>query len=319
LDTKRTGIVIINWNGAADTIECLQSFNFELTDQYIFVIDNQSSDDSLQRLVSYFQGTAKKFRYEENEKALSFDPNIHFYLIKSSSNRGFAGGNNHVMGLLMTDPSFQYFWLLNNDTVITENSLPELIKTIDSAPDVGFAGSVIMDFYKTNLIQCVGGTLLPWLGVTRLVLKNSQLAEINDTQLKRTDYQSGASLLVKKQVLDRIGLLDEIFFMYSEEADWQARATRVGIRNLTATKSLIYHKGTVSTNNRKHLFYYYYNRSSIIMIRRNFSWAAVLSACIFLPVITFIRASFNPKNSYFGFKGVIHGLSSGKHTNKQIS
>lgn len=306
----KTAIILINWNGAEDTIEALRSFTYKFTSEYIFILDNGSSDNSADRIQDYLEQSSINFiKYKEAENtSLETREDVRYYLLRSTPNRGFAGGNNFVIRLLWNDSSFQYFWLLNNDTIVLEDSLAGLIECIKSSPDVGFSGSVIMDYAQRHLIQCCGGKIYKYFGVAKMICKNQTVDQITDEKTKRADYQGGASLLASRQVIEKTGLLDESFFMYSEEADWQLRARKLGFKNKLALKSLIYHKGTVSTKNRRHLFYFYYNRASMILIRKHFNYLARLTAPVLLTLITLVRSWGSLKNFLFGLRGVVNGL-----------
>jgi GT2 family glycosyltransferase len=308
---KRTAVVIVNWNGFADTIEAIESFKQDLQLEYVFIVDNGSTDNSVEEIVKYFNRRKINpviFYERENGDEPSFNENSHYYLLSGSKNRGFAGGNNFALRLFWHQISFSYFWLLNNDTVILQNSLNELISSIESDDSIGFAGSVIMDYTNRESIQCCGGRLLPYFGVAKMICKNERIEEITELKACKADYQSGASLLVKRDVIEKIGLLDEMFFMYSEEADWQLRGRQAGFSNRLSMKSLIYHKGTVSTKGRRHLFYYYYNRGSILLTRKHFNLFACIVVPFFLAGITFIRSFGSVKNFFFGLRGILSAL-----------
>jgi len=101
--------------------------------------------------------------------------------------------------------------------------------------------------------------------------------------------------------------MDEIFFLYSEEADWQFRAKRKGLSNVLSLKSIIYHKGSMSTSGKKDIFFYNYNRSAILLTRKNFGGIASLTSTLSLIVITMVRSKFSYKSFVAGIKGIYAG------------
>lgn len=357
---KKTAVIIVNWNGWKDTIECLSSFEWpQLPDTCFYVLDNASQDQSIPQLQSWLtqqkinfitcppesldtivnqalnapqpqsasqqstaqpQSTAQKSTAQHpnppqpnapQSQSHAIPPQPQIFLVANPSNAGFAGGNNIILRHLLRSGIFHQAWLLNNDTTVLPDSLPELSTFLNADPNRAFAGSVLLDYAKPTLVQCCGVRYYRYLGVSKLYMKNRPWQEIahQDAQPPHpTDYyQIGASLMVKLEMLKQIGLMDERFFMYSEEADWQIRAKKKGLGNDLAWRSVIYHKGTVSTAGRKHLFFYHYNRSAIIMTRKNFGRIAGWTATLALTGITMLRARCRPKQTFFGFKGLLAG------------
>jgi GT2 family glycosyltransferase len=188
--------------------------------------------------------------------------------------------------------------------------LKELITEIKSDQRTAFAGSVILDADQKT-VQCCGVKYYKYFGVSKLILKGADWATLdkNTIPLQEIDFQHGASLMVRMDKLREIGLMDEQYFLYFEEHDWEWEAMKVGYNNKLAPKSIIYHKGSVSTNNRKHLFFYYYNRSSMIFSRKhNNAWARFCSA-ILLTGVTIVRSRLYFKSLFWGLKGLAEGLT----------
>jgi len=309
---KDTAIIIINWNGWQDTVECLESFEWPVPDAHFFILDNASTDDSLPQLESYLTGHSIPYLLCSPEELGSKEKGTHqVTLVRNPVNQGFGGGNNVILRYLSGTDHYQYAWLLNNDTTVKKDSLPEMIRYMKSDPRLAFCGSVLLDYYKPELIQCCSVNYYKYLGVSKLYLKNRLWEEIDKSHATISDpstvYQIGASLLVDMEKLKQIGLMDEIFFMYSEEADWQIRAKKSGYNNGLAWKSVVYHKGNVSTANKKHLFFYHYNRSSIILTRKNFGFLPALTATFALIGVTLIRTRGAFKAFWYGLGGIRSG------------
>jgi len=195
--------------------------------------------------------------------------------------------------------------------VVKKDSLLQMQQHLENEPGTAFCGSVLLDYYKPELVQCCGVNYYKYLGVSKLYLKNQRWSDVENSLAGSAHpapyYQIGASILVDMNKLKEIGLMDEIFFIYSEEADWQTRGRKLGYANSLAWKSIIYHKGNVSTAGRKHVFFFHYNRSAIIMNRKNFGLLPSLTASFFLVAVTIIRSKFVWKSIRFGIKGIFAG------------
>lgn len=209
-------IIVLNWNGASDTLACLGSLKNLLPvsqPHSIVVCDNGSTDDSLRRITAYIQ---------ESEVS-------NLTLVRSESNLGFAGGMNLGMRHALADPDTEFLWLLNNDTVVEPAALRHLVEKMQNTPDIGMCGSTLLYFEQPDVIQAVGGRFNSWLAVSRHVLGHEPYSPtLCDTVDERTlDYVVGASLFVRRSVVDRIGLLAEDYFLYCEEIDWATRMKRL--------------------------------------------------------------------------------------------
>ncbi|HXB90708.1 MAG TPA: glycosyltransferase family 2 protein [Puia sp.] len=308
---QKTAIIIINWNGWKDSIECLGSFEWPVEDAHFFILDNLSSDDSVMRLEKWLGDRGIRYRSGRPEDLAGLEAGDHeVTLVRNPLNQGFAGGNNVILRHLLNTGRYPFAWLLNNDTVVKKDSLSQLIRYMESHPSMAFCGSVLLDYYRPELIQCCSVTYYKYLGVSKLYLKD-KLWEGTGSLLPPNDpstmFQIGASLLVDMDKIRHTGLMDETFFMYSEEADWQIRAASRGYTNGWAPESIVYHKGNVSTSGKKHIFFYHYNRSAIILTRKNFGILPAFSATIALTGITVIRSRLAGKAMWFGLKGLVAG------------
>lgn len=235
-----TYIILVNWQNAKDTINCLESLDSLLIEgcHKVVVVDNDSSDGSLEQIsdwaVSKFKG------------------NLQF--IKSTTNLGFAGANNLAIQQALADPSAEYIWLLNNDTIVEKHSLCELITHHKKNPGIGVCGSVLVYESDRSTIQAVGGTYSKLTGLTRHVLNGYHVSTIQRPDLKRKkiDYVVGASMLVSIEVVRNCGLMSEKYFLYGEDLDWCIRIRRFGLKVDWAPLSIVYHKegGTTKTSPR---------------------------------------------------------------------
>ncbi|HOI40366.1 MAG TPA: glycosyltransferase family 2 protein [Methanobacterium sp.] len=264
MNHPKVSIVILNWNGWKDTIECLESLlqiNYPNFD--VVLVDNASEDDSIKKIRDYCSGTLpvessfykynphnKPIKLYEYNKTLKRDKNPlktenlnkkQIYLIKNSENRGFPGGNN--VGIRFAFEFFDpdYILLLNNDTVVDENFLGELVKNGESREDVGILGPKIY-FYDEPETIWSAGCKISWKLSRGIQIGCNEPDHGQYNKQREVDYVSGSAFLIKTEVIQKIGLMDEKYFLYFEETDWTLRATQVSYKSLYVPNALIWHK-----------------------------------------------------------------------------
>jgi len=303
-----TQILILNWNNGADTVVCVKSI-LQYSDARVTILDNNSTDDSIELIRSGLSGDGLVV-ITTGETSKIRNTNDRLVLILSPQNTGFAGGNNFLMKLYISDEQVRYFWLLNNDAVATPGTLAAMKAKMEEDSRNAFTGSLILDFFEKDKVQCCGLHYYKYFGVSKMLLKNELWTETSRSNLPygKIGFQHGASLFVRKEALATIGLMDENFFLYFEEHDWQERAAKKGLKNNIAIDAIVYHKGSVSTSSRKHLFFYYYNRSSMIFARKHNSFFVLLCSVFLLSGITVVRTKLNAKSLSWGIKGLAEGL-----------
>ena len=247
-------IIVLNWNGADYTLRCLESLgNLEGERAHILVVDNGSEDDSVSRIREAINGLSQKGGWilELSEDEISqlevFDEDtVTLGLIKSSRNLGFGGGVNLGLQVALRDPRMTAAWILNNDTIVNRDSLEALRSTLDKEPGAGIVGSTLLYLDQPELIQAVGGRYNSWLGTTTHVLGKERYSKDLCAKVdpKEFDYIIGASLCIRREVLERVGLLSEDYFLYFEELDYVERMKREmpNQRLGYAPASLVYHK-----------------------------------------------------------------------------
>jgi hypothetical protein len=305
----QTLIAILNWNNAPDTISCIESV-MDLPDVHIAVMDNNSTDGSLAEIRTYLRGHGGYSELAATSLG-SFDSSAHkVTIVASEVNGGFAKGNNVLLRAAMNS-DMGYVWLLNNDAVAAPGALDAMLQKIKENERTAFIGSVILDGTNRELIQCCGVKYYKWFGVSKLIMKDEVWNERskNNIPYETIDFQNGASLLIRVSALKDIGLMDERFFLYSEEHDWQYTANEKEYSNVLAADSVVYHKGSVSTNNKKHLFFYYYNKSAIILARKHNPFFVTLVSTVLQTGVMLVRTRLFPKSVYWGFKGIFEGWS----------
>lgn len=219
-------VVVLNWNGANDTLACLDSLA-ELTypNFNVVLVDNGSTDDSLARLRAY---------------AAPYS----LTLIETGSNLGYAGGNNigtrHALAC-----GADFVLVLNNDTAVAPDLLEQLQESAQRNPDAGVFSARILYFDEPTRVWFDGARWNP--ASLRLEWPGQGESELSlGTADHDTDYACGAALFFRSAVARQIGLLDESFFLVWEEVDWGFRARKAGWRNLVVPAARVWHKIGVS-------------------------------------------------------------------------
>lgn len=244
----RSYIVLVNYNGYKDSIECLESLLPQLGEQSrVVLVDNGSTDGSLPYLINWAEDNGKKYAFFD-EKLLP-DSGFHslpeITLIKSDTNGGFAAGNNIALKWILNDKEWQWVWLLNNDTIVPPETIDRLFEAAALfEPRVGIAGTRIFNYYNRNVLESIGGKYNRRWATTRFIAAGeTDYLYSKERFRKEVDYVQGASMLVKHQFLEEVGLMEERYFLYFEELDWITRGKRKGWIIDLADKVSIYHKG----------------------------------------------------------------------------
>lgn len=238
-------IIIINWNGADDTIECLESIKkIDYPKHKIFLVDNGSSDDSVLKL-----------------RAL---PNPNFKLIETGKNLGFSGGNNVGIQKALKE-GVDYILLLNNDTMVKSDFLTELVRVGDSDKSIGIVGPKIYYSSEPTRIWFNGGDFT-WLGGGRHLQHDEIDSDPGEAMPSETEFMTGCALLIKSRVAKEIGPMEERFFLYYEDTEWSLRARKAGYKVMRAPLAKIYHK--VSRSSEKignSVIHYYHIRNALLL------------------------------------------------------
>jgi GT2 family glycosyltransferase len=249
---KKVYVIVLNWNGKEDTLECLESLRTTDYDNYqVVLVDNGSEDDSVR---------AVRERFPEVE------------IVETGANLGFAGGNNVGMHYAL-EKGADYLYLINNDTTVHPDYLKELVAAAEADPRVGSAGSKIYYHSEPQRIWFAGGKI-NWLCNKGEHIGLDEMDEGQYDEQKEAGYLTGCSLLVKREVVEKVGVLADDYFLYYEDADYSLRIKNAGYKNLYVPTSRIYHKVSRSTKPGSSSYVYYHVRNGLVNARRNGSAAA---------------------------------------------
>jgi GT2 family glycosyltransferase len=233
--------IVINWNGWSDTAACLASLRCLQYENFdVVVVDNGSTDDSVSRIREAFPGIE---------------------LIETGKNLGFAGGCNIGIRWALRQGA-NFVWLLNNDAVVDPRALQALVSKAGTDPAIGAVGSAVYHMEEPETLQSWGGGHVNfWLGRSRHFLQ-----PVPDDKL---DYITGASLLIRRDALESVGLLDEGFFFSWEDADLSFRLRQAKWKLAVAGDSKVWHRLTASLRDRNAVLDTYFNQSASRFFRKH--------------------------------------------------
>ncbi|HCI6838377.1 glycosyltransferase family 2 protein [Klebsiella quasipneumoniae] len=288
-------IILLNWKNAVDTIDCLKSLK-RITDieNKIIVCDNNSPDDSLERIKDFIKGDdfySKSFLDLSGSDNKNHKLGYKITLIATDKNLGFAGGNNVATKIALSQSDADYIWLLNNDTEVEPNSLSEIIKRFRKNPKIGVCGSKLVYSHQRDKIQGLGGLINPFTCATKHIpwLAPSK-QEYNDEEMeKQISYVLGASMMFSRAALEKVGLLCEDYFLYYEEVDMCNRLKKAGFELGVASKSIVYHKEGASTGYGKSDVADYCSVRNRILIAKKFYPSYILTVKLSLLGVIFNR------------------------------
>ena len=240
-------IITINYNGLNDTCALIETIpNYDKLE--VIVVDNASQN--------------------QEEETNTISQNYPYVkIIKSEKNLGFAGGNN--LGIKVAQGKYLFF--INNDTIFKEFNVQALIDRLESSPVIGVVCPKIRFAWGSNPIQFTGYTPL-----TKITVRNQSIGfgedDLGQYDIPHpTPYAHGAAMLIKREAINKTGLMSECFFLYYEELDWSMMFTRAGYQIWYEPKCTIYHKESQSTGQNSPLRTYYIVRNRLLLVKRNWS------------------------------------------------
>lgn len=279
----KVSIIIINWNGWKDTIECLESlFQINYPNYNVIILDNNSHDNSIKKIKEYLGGniTVKSsfFEYIKCNKPLKYseftkeeaekrnrnldDLNLSkVVIIKNDKNYGFAEGNNIGIRFALDKLNSDYVMLLNNDTVVNADFLDILIKSIENDNEIGIIGPQINYYNEKDKIQTLGWNINWNKG-------NGRPTKYSPGNLIEVDFIGGCSLLFKRTLIEEVGYWDKEYFAYWEDIDFCYRTKEASYKIICNPHSKIWHKGSVSTEKITGFNVFYNTRNRFLFMKK---------------------------------------------------
>jgi GT2 family glycosyltransferase len=295
LDTRHrkppeVDVVLLNWNGWQDTIECLESLRkIDYPNYRLIIVDNGSSNNSVAKIREYAEVTLgawhnstlgprdrppartlmMEYTRKEIENGLRHEVlqgqslPVKLVMIKNERNLGIVEGYNIAIRYALKENSPDFILLLNNDVTVDKNFLKELVKVAGSSLEIGIVGSTIYYYDRPDVINFAGEDIILW---------KAEGVRYTDHFVvpQEVDKIDGACMLIKKNVFEEIGLIDSDFVMYWEDTDFCQRAKKKGYKVVYVPAAKIWHKiaasgGGLNNYNRR----YYLTRNRFLFLKKN--------------------------------------------------
>lgn len=286
-------IITVNYNGLADTCEMIDSFRkYETYPYEIIVVDNGS-------------------RVPEGEEIKKRYPEIK---VVQNTNTGFAGGNN--AGLKVAQG--EYFFFLNNDTLIQEPILEVLVRRLEADKMNGGVSPMLKYSYAPDTLQYAGFTSLSLITLRNAAIGFNEKDQPCYRTARETASLHGAAMMVSRQVLQQVGPMTEIYFLFYEELDWSARMHRAGYKLWYEPAAIVYHKESMTARKGTPLREFYISRARIIYARRNVQGTGKILSCLYLSLIAAPKKAvmYLLHGKYRLAVSVLHGTLRGLITSK---
>ena len=285
--TCSIGTVVVNWNNAADTVDCLESLHLASPrPARVVVVDNGSIDDSPMRIARWAaeRGVSCEIVTGIREpSALGAGAAPPWLTIASvGTNLGFAGGNNVGLALLHADATVDQFLLLNNDAVVAPNYFEEMCAAQRRTPNAGLTIGTIYELPDRERVWYAGGRMLP---LRALVTHEVDLPSREEPA--RTEFITGCAMVIGRHALERVGMLAECYFPgYMEDAEYSLRVSRSGLDLIYAPRAVVYHKvgSTFGARATTPITAYFQTRHRLLFVRRNLRGPSRLVALLYMAV-----------------------------------
>ena len=236
-------VITINYNGLEDTCALIDSIPFN-ENMEVIVVDNASNNQEAETIAQ---------RYPQVK------------IIKSKNNLGFAGGNN--IGIQAAKG--KYIFLVNNDTIFKDFNIQSLIDRIHSSSDIAIVCPKIRFAWGNHPIQFAGYSKLTRISVRNRAIGFNEEDHGQYDTAHPTPYAHGAAMLIRRDAIDKVGMMPECYFLYYEELDWSMMFNRVGYQIWYEPKCTIYHKESQATGQDSPLRTYYMTRNRLLLVQRN--------------------------------------------------
>ena len=281
----KLSIITINYNGLKDTCELIDSIPFN-NDLEVIVVDNASKKD---------------------EASYIFEKYPQAKVIRSQQNLGFAGGNN--LGIKASKG--KYILLINNDTYFKEYNIDALIKRLEASDRIGMVCPKLRFSWGNHPIQFAGYTPLSKITVRNQAIGFGEEDRGQYDTAHPTPYAHGAAMLIKREAIDKVGLMPECFFLYYEELDWSMMFRRAGFEIWYDPACTVYHKESQATGQNSPLRTYYIVRNRLLLVKRN--WCGVTKNLAYAYLLGVVGVRDIIKNALTGkwdlLKATLRGIN----------
>jgi GT2 family glycosyltransferase len=283
-------IIVVNYNTSNEVLEMLASLDQATYPNYeVILVDNASPNDDLSLIEEKY-------------------PSVQ--LIKSNKNLGFAGANN--LGIDVAKGTYCLF--LNPDTCVTPRFLEPLVQTLEQNANIGLVSPKIKYYDSPDLIQYAGTSRMSKYTMRSNSFSKKKADNPENSTSKLTGYGHGAAMLLPKAVIDKVGKMNESYFLYYEEIDWCERIHYQGYEVYYQANSVVFHKESASIQKESPLKIFYLSRNRILFAKIHYKMAQFIFYCfytlfILVPkhIVKYIR---QPKLLKAYLKGILSHFSS---------
>ena len=330
----KINVVVLNYNGWKDTVECLESVLQSGYDDFdVIVVDNGSTDGSVERIIDWAKGAAPFTVPQDSplknsasgilkpvdlrvissaESVFAEIAGAKVTVITAGFNRGFSGGNNVGIKYAMRREHDGLIWLLNNDTVVPADTMMKLAGFVSAGREKGLkpgiTGTIQLYYNRPDIIQAASGGFNKWKGA---FLNNGEGEKYAGYKPGKFEYVYGASMMLTTEFIREAGLLSMDYFLYYEEIDLAVRARRVGYTSAVAADAVVYHKyGGSILSNGGGLRAYYLEKNRIVFYKKHY------------PSLMFFMFLYQVKNILFSgdkkayLRGMIDGFFGAAESNR---
>lgn len=272
--------LVLNYNCWRDTIECIASLRrVAYPALHVIVLDGGSTDDSVARIreAASQEGVTLGSIDGLATGGLAPPPSPVVALVPLNANLGFAGANNVGLRYVLTRETDAFAWVLNADTVVSPDALDAMVTMAERDPNIGLLGATLLRQDQPETVETAGGgTVASWHGMTQTIRDGTKRTDPRPDP-RRMDFVSGTCMLVRRTAIERVGLMDERFFLYGEDIDWSIRFRQLGYRTAYCGAAEVWHKGGGSTVHRSATHDYYNIKSALLLVHKHSPWALPLA------------------------------------------
>lgn len=255
----KINIIILQYNNSVDTLDCLWSLRHVNYSQFdVVIVDNASKEEEIAKIREYAKDNVDRFDT---------------HLIENSVNLGYAGGNNIGIEYALNKNRADYILILNNDTVVSPEILEELVNFAEENKEYGIIGP------KMNVYRRGPGEDKIWFSGAEVQFLNTNVKhKVNpNNKTGETGFIPGAGIFIRKDVIEKVGYLDEDYFLYYEDMDFSIRVKQAGFKIGYVSDAVIWHKisGSVSALPDKDRLRYIF-RNTLVLANRFGDWKTKL-------------------------------------------
>lgn len=264
-------VIVVSWNAKSDVLQCLASVVAVPDDVQIIVVDNASQDGTVQAIRDSFPQVT---------------------ILENAENLGYTGGNNAGIRYAL-DQGAAYLLLVNDDAILAPDAISHLLSAARQHAEAGLLGpNVYVREERERFLSSGGVFAAGWRPVHRGLGENTDL---HYREVAEVDFLTGCALLAKREVVERIGLLDDRFFAYHEDIDWCYRAKKAGFKLLVVPQAKVWHPDTRLRDENSPAVTYYMARNRLLFLSKHRLGSCLFLDTLFSYIVRAMNWSIRPK------------------------